>query len=117
MVSVQAILFYLIRAVGGFSIARHLTRKRLRILCYHGFAIGDEFRVLPFMFMRRETFERRMQILRRRRVPVITLDAAVKGLRDGSIENAETVITMDDGWASNLTVGLPIVERHGYPVC
>ena len=117
MVSVQAILFYLIRAVGGFSLARHLTRKRLRILCYHGFAIGDEFRVLPFMFMRRETFERRMEILKRLSIPVISLDAAVKRLQDGSIKNAETVITMDDGWASNLTVGLPILEKHGYPVC
>jgi peptidoglycan/xylan/chitin deacetylase (PgdA/CDA1 family) len=117
MTFLQSVLLNLLRTVGGFSLARHLTRKRLRILCYHGFAIGDEFRVLPFMFMRRETFERRMQILKRRAFPVITLDAAVKRLQNGSIENAETVITMDDGWASNLAVGLPILEQYGYPVC
>jgi peptidoglycan/xylan/chitin deacetylase (PgdA/CDA1 family) len=115
--TIQSAFLYLIRATGGFSLARHLTRKRLRILCYHGFAIGDEFKVLPFMFMRRETLERRMQILKRHSIPVIPLKAAVQRLRSGTIENAETVITMDDGWASNLTIGLPILEKYGYPVC
>jgi peptidoglycan/xylan/chitin deacetylase (PgdA/CDA1 family) len=110
-------LFYLIRAMGGFALARRLTRKRLRILCYHGFSIGDEFAILPFMFMRKETFERRMQILQRRAIPVVALDAALKRLRTDSIENAETVITLDDGWASNLTIALPILERYGYPAC
>jgi peptidoglycan/xylan/chitin deacetylase (PgdA/CDA1 family) len=110
-------LFYLIRAVGGFALARRLTRKRLRILCYHGFSVGDEFAILPFMFMRKETFERRMQILQRRAIPVVALDAAVKRLRTNSIEDAETVITLDDGWASNLTIALPLLEKYGYPAC
>jgi len=117
MTSAQSALLYLIRALGGFSLARYLTRKRLRILCYHGFSVADEFRVLPFMFMRQETFERRMNLLRRRSIPVIPLGAAIKRLQNDAIQDAETVITLDDGWASNLTIALPILERHGYPAC
>ena len=113
----QRVALYLIRALGGFSLAQYLTRKRLRILCYHGFSVGDEFTVLPLMFMRGETFDRRMQILKRRRVPVIRLDEAIGRLTHNSIASAETVITLDDGWASNLTIGLPILERYGYPAC
>jgi peptidoglycan/xylan/chitin deacetylase (PgdA/CDA1 family) len=38
----------------------------------------------------------------------------VKRLPKGEIRNAEAVITLDDGWASNLSIGAPILERYGY---
>jgi peptidoglycan/xylan/chitin deacetylase (PgdA/CDA1 family) len=113
----QVVALYIIRLLGGFSVAQYLTRKRLRILCYHGFSLGDEHEVLPHVFMRKETFDRRMHIRRSRRVPVIPLDDAVKRLRAGAITNAETVITFDDGWASNLTIGANILEQFRYPAC
>ena len=113
----RIVALYLIRSLGGFSLAQRLTRTRLRILCYHGFSLGDEHEVAPHMFMRGETFERRMQTLKRRGVPIIALPEAVEKLRVGEIKNAETVITLDDGWASNLIVGVPILERFGYPAC
>ena len=117
MTLVRSLALYCLRAVGGFALARHLTRKQLRILCYHGFSLGDEYEIAPLMFMRAETFERRMQILRKRRIPVISLDEGVRRLENGDIGNAETVITFDDGWASTLSVGLPILEKFGYPAC
>ena len=86
-------------------------------MCYHGFSIGDEFTFLPHMFMRAQTFERRMHIVKRWRLPVLRLDEAVRRLRAKTINSAEIAITFDDGWASNLTIGLPILEKHGYPVC
>ncbi len=116
-ISRKSHLLYLLRALGGFHLARYLTRKRLRILCYHGFSVGDEFEVMPLMFMRKQTFERRMDTLKRWRFPVIPIDDAVKRLRSGSIDAAQVVVTMDDGWATNLSIALPILERHGYPVC
>lgn len=113
----RSYLLYFLRAMGVFSLARYLTRNQLRILCYHGFSVGDEHEVAPVMFMRAQTFERRMQILKKRRIPVITLDEAVRRLPREEIRNAETVITLDDGWASNLSIGTPILERYGYPAC
>jgi peptidoglycan/xylan/chitin deacetylase (PgdA/CDA1 family) len=94
-----------------------MTRKQLRILCYHGFSVGDEYEVSPMMFMRAETFVRRMEILKKHNIPVIALDEAVKKFQKQEIQHAETVITLDDGWASNLLIGLPILERFGYPAC
>jgi peptidoglycan/xylan/chitin deacetylase (PgdA/CDA1 family) len=108
---------YICRAIGLFGLARHLTRRQLRILCYHGFSLGDEHEISPVMFLRGATFEQRMQILAKRRIPVITLDEAVRRLSNGGINNAETVITLDDGWASNLSVAAPILAKHGYPAC
>jgi peptidoglycan/xylan/chitin deacetylase (PgdA/CDA1 family) len=110
-------VLYLARLLGLFALAQFLTRKRLRILCYHGFSLGDEHEVLPHVFMRREVFARRMQILKRRGLPVIPLDDAVRKLQAGEINNAETVITFDDGWLSNLTVAAPILDQLDFPAC
>jgi peptidoglycan/xylan/chitin deacetylase (PgdA/CDA1 family) len=113
MHTLRSVALYTARALGGFRIAQHLTRNRLRILCYHGFSVGDEYRVQPHMFMRAATFEGRMRILQRRRIPVITLEEAVEKLAAGGILRGETVITIDDGWASTLTIAVPILERYG----
>lgn len=115
MRTLRNMALYAARALGGFRIARHLTRNRLRILCYHGFSVGDEYQVQPHMFMRAATFERRMRILRQRRIPVISLDEAVKRLETRQVRHGETVITIDDGWASTLTIGVPILEQFGFP--
>jgi peptidoglycan/xylan/chitin deacetylase (PgdA/CDA1 family) len=117
MTSLQSVVLYCIRALGGFSLAQYLTRRRLRILCYHGFSIGDEHAVMPLMFMRAETFERRMRILKKRHVPVIALDEAIRKFQQHEIRNAETVLTLDDGWSSNLTIGVPILQKYSYPAC
>ncbi|MEO7207990.1 MAG: polysaccharide deacetylase family protein, partial [Steroidobacteraceae bacterium] len=62
------------------------------------------------------TFARRMRILRKRGLAVISLDEAVERLRAGAISSGETVITFDDGWASDLLV-MPILESYGFPAC
>ena len=115
MRKLRNIALYAARALGGFRIAQHLTRDRLRILCYHGFSVGDEYQVQPHMFIRGSTFERRMQILKKRRISVISLGEAVRRLEAGEIRLGEAVITIDDGWASTLTIGAPILERYGFP--
>jgi peptidoglycan/xylan/chitin deacetylase (PgdA/CDA1 family) len=117
MMSLRSSAFHLLRAAGFFYLARYLTRNSLRILCYHGFSIGDEHEFSPLMFMRAETFEGRMRILSKWRIPVITLDEAVRKLPRGEIAAAEAVITLDDGWASNLSIAEPILRRYHYPAC
>ena len=112
----KRVLFYGIRLIGGFAIAQRITRTRLRILCYHGFSIADEHELAPYVFMRLETFARRMHILHKRGLTVVSLDEALDRLRADAITSCETVITFDDGWASNLLV-MPILERYRFPAC
>lgn len=112
---IKPILLYVARALGAFRISRYLTRRELRILCYHGFSVGNEFLRLPGMFMRRETFARRMAILDRAGLPVISLDEAVDKLKANLIKNSEVVITFDDGWATNLSIAYPILQAHRFP--
>jgi peptidoglycan/xylan/chitin deacetylase (PgdA/CDA1 family) len=116
MSCLKRVLLYCIRLVGGFAIAQRITRTQLRILCYHGFSISDEHELAPYVFMRTDTFARRMGILRKRGLTVISLDEAIERLRAGAITNGETVITFDDGWASDLLV-MPILESYRFPAC
>lgn len=117
MLQMRTALLYFLRFLGVFAVARYATRKRLRILCYHGFSLGDEHEVSPLMFMRASTFERRMRILQKRKLPVISLHDAVKRIKKGEINDAEVVITFDDGWMTTLTVGARILESFGYRAC
>ncbi len=69
------------------------------------------------MFMRPGTFRRRMEILRRNLIPVVSLEEGLRRLNNKTVRHGETVITLDDGWASNLTIALPILEQFRFPAC
>jgi peptidoglycan/xylan/chitin deacetylase (PgdA/CDA1 family) len=103
------------KAVGLFALARRVTARDLRILCYHGAELRDEHHFRPGLFMSKETFAARMDFLARHKYPVLSLDEAVASLGRGGWPNAATVITIDDGWFGTYKVMAPILWRHGFP--
>lgn len=84
--------------IGLFRLARYLTRRSLRILCYHNFDEGEGVAWEPRLFMRPGTFRRRMAIIARSGYPVLRLGEAVRLLGEDRLPPAATVITIDDGW-------------------
>ena len=104
-----------LRAVGLLALCRRLTRHRLRVLAYHGFELADEAAFRPAMYMKRETFKRRLQLIQRMGFRVVTLDAAIEQMQRGELEPDQLVITSDDGWASFALLAQPELERHGFP--
>lgn len=91
-----------LKALGVFALFRFLTRKQLRILCYHGGSIGDETNLNPKLFCSAALLQRRLAWLRQRRFTPLTLDTAVNalGARKGKWL-LPVVITVDDGWYSS----------------
>jgi hypothetical protein len=71
------------RGAGLFAASQRLTASGLRILCYHGISTGDEHRFRPKLFMKSETFERRMEWLKRQGYRVIRLGEAVRRMQVG----------------------------------
>lgn len=108
------VILYVAKYSGFFLLARRLTAKDLRILCYHGAALRDEDRFNPHLFINRSTFASRMDFLARKGYPVLTLDAAVDGIRLRSLPNCATVLTIDDGWYGTYAVMLPELRRYGF---
>ena len=113
--AVKATVYRLGGAVGLYRLARHLTAGKLRILCYHGVALHDEYRFRPVLFMRPMTFAGRLAHLTRHRYPVLTLDEAMTRLADGTLPRDATVITIDDGWSGTATHMAPLLAQYGLP--
>lgn len=103
------------KLTGLFTLARYLTAKDLRILCYHGAAVHDENQFRPGLFMNGDVFAGRMAFLTSHRYPVLSLDEAVTGLERGRWPTGATVITIDDGWFGTYKVMAPILRQQGYP--
>lgn len=110
-----AVILRIAKSTGMFALARRLTARDLRILCYHGAALRDEHHFSPGLFMSGETFAARMDFLARHGYRVVGLDDAVKQLEQGGWPDGATVITIDDGWFGTYKVMAPVLERHGFP--
>lgn len=107
-------VFWLAKHAGFFSLSRRLTRRGLRILCYHGvWMSGGHFS--KYLFMSAATFRSRLALLQRLSLPVLSLDDAVKGLADGTLPDCATVITIDDGWYGSYLEMAPELVRLGLP--
>lgn len=113
--STKQVIYCVARAAGLFGLARRLTRKRLRILAYHGFSLRDEAEFRSKLFINPLTFERRLDILRHQGYRVTTLDQAFDELQRQQLAPDTVVITIDDGYASTLSVAAPLLYARGYP--
>lgn len=107
---------YLIIAkkIGLFSIARWLTRRKIRILGYHGiwFSKGHYGN---YLFMSPQLFSDRMDWLRKSQYNVIPLNDAINHLRSNAIKPLSVAITIDDGWHGTYSHMLPILEKNSFP--
>lgn len=104
------------KGLGLFRLARRLTRDGLRIVCYHGFAVAEEYKFRSKLFIRGDLFRRRIEYLQREGYPILPLSEAVEGLNAGRLPPCSTVITMDDGWSGVYTVALPLIKELQVPV-
>jgi peptidoglycan/xylan/chitin deacetylase (PgdA/CDA1 family) len=90
-------------------------RRRLLILCYHGISANDEHE-WSSLYITREMFRRRMQILVQHRCNVLSLSEAIVRLREGTLPPRAIAITFDDGFHDFYSVAFPVLESFGFPV-
>lgn len=112
---IKLLFLYCSKWVGLFRLSKYLTQDGLRILCYHGFVLGDEVLWRPGMFIKSETFRKRLTHLKHKGYPVISLDDAVRLLPQSRLPASATVITIDDGFFSTKTVAHPLLTEQAYP--
>jgi len=95
-----------------------LTRRRARVLMYHG-VCASEPAAAPFAGRGKQVpaadFERQMRWLERHMRP-IGIEELVACLESGrSLPPRSVVVTLDDGYRNNHDVALPILARHRIP--
>jgi peptidoglycan/xylan/chitin deacetylase (PgdA/CDA1 family) len=101
--------------LGLFHLARWITRRHVRILCYHGIALGDEYRFRPKLFMRPTVLRRRFELLQRWSIPVIPLDDVPRALESTDAGRCPTVLTFDDGFHGNAVHCGALLREYGFP--
>lgn len=111
----KRVICYIAKYLGLFRLCRRLFRRRLTVLCYHGFEIDDEASFMPGVFMRQSIFDERMRRLVEGRYNVLPLDEAVERLGRGTLPPNAVSITIDDGFFSVLDKAVPVLERYGLP--
>src|SRR5438477_3165164 len=114
--SIIRIALYLMKFLGFFRLARQITRHGLRIICYHGFAVAEEYKYRSTLFIRDEFFRKRISYLKRKGYPILPLRDALDALAADRLPPCSTVITMDDGWRGVYTIGLPLIQELKIPV-
>jgi peptidoglycan/xylan/chitin deacetylase (PgdA/CDA1 family) len=112
---VKRAILHLCKWLGLFQAAFLITKGHLRILCYHGFALHDEVNFRPKLFMRPETFLKRMSFLANKGFPVVPFATALRGIGEGSLPSGAIVLTIDDGWTGVYDRAVPILRQFSFP--
>jgi len=87
-------------------------RTSLGILMYH--RVLERPDPLQPLQMHRDAFDLQMRLLSENFAP-LRLDAALIGLERGTLPARAVAVTFDDGYADNLHVALPVMQRHSVP--
>ncbi len=91
-----------------------LDSSRLRILCYHGVCEDRLANAawMPHFFVTESVFESHLQYLQRHAC-VLPLEEASVRLRNGSLPPRCVSLTFDDGYANNLHLASPLLQKYG----
>lgn len=90
-------------------------RRRLLILCYHGISLADEHQWNSGLYVSRETFARRLDLLEQHKCAVLPLGEAVERLHRGDLPERAVALTFDDGYFDFLRQAWPLLREHGFP--
>jgi peptidoglycan/xylan/chitin deacetylase (PgdA/CDA1 family) len=90
-------------------------RRRLLILCFHGFSLADEHQWNPLLYVSAVHLQRRLTQLRDGGYTVLPLQEALERLYAGTLPPAAVSLTVDDGMFDFHAVGYPILRRAGVP--
>jgi len=91
-------------------------QRQLLILCYHGISQHDEHHWRPRLYMAREQFDRRLQMLKHGGYAVLPLADAICRLYAKDLPPKSVVLTFDDGCRDFYSQAYPRIRAAGFPV-
>lgn len=112
---IKIIILFSLKYLGFFTIAARLTRGKLGILCYHGFAYDDQADFRSQLFIKKRTLQKRVDYLKDKKFHFIDIEGFNKYLDDSSPRSNSILLTIDDGWKSSHDIALPILSENDIP--
>ncbi|MBD3392360.1 MAG: polysaccharide deacetylase family protein [Chitinivibrionales bacterium] len=111
--AVKAAFLHACRVSGVVHIFRLFAKRKLLVLCYHGFELDDESRFRQ-IFTPRDSFRHQLEVLSAQKSNVVSLGEGLARLKEGRLTGNTTVITIDDGFYGAYAVAAPLLEKFGY---
>ncbi|MEZ5529342.1 MAG: polysaccharide deacetylase family protein [Porticoccaceae bacterium] len=107
-------IYLVAKYAGLFALCRWLTRRKIRVLAYHGIWLGAGH-YGNFLYISKKKFVSRMELLKRMGLPVLGLGDALAQQDQGSLPDSTVVLTIDDGWFSTYQDMLGALECYQFP--
>src|SRR5678815_117433 len=107
-------LLWCLRAVGGFALARTLTRRAVMIIGWHGVSLGREHDRFASLFISKHSLRQRLRFLARH-YTVIDLDELARQHAAGVFEPRQVVLTFDDGFENFAEAAVPLLREYTMP--
>jgi peptidoglycan/xylan/chitin deacetylase (PgdA/CDA1 family) len=107
-----------LKGCGAFQLVQESgwRRQRLLILCFHGVSLEDEHEWRPYLFIRPQQLERRLEILKRGDYSVLPLAEALERLYRNDLPERSVALTFDDGTFDFYHHAYPRLKNAGFPV-
>ncbi len=114
---IRQLILKVISAGGLTTLTRRSRwrRRRLLILCFHGFSIDDEHEWNPELYITGRQLERRLRQLKDGGYRILPLGEALERLYAGSLPEGAVSLTVDDGQFDFYAVAYPILKSAGVP--
>ena len=106
-------LFYGAGQVGQLPVFRTLFTGRAAIICFHEIQRDCASELMTGTSV--SLFEFSLSWLRRQGWSIVSLDECLQKLASNDQSGRCAVLTFDDGYRDNVSVALPILERHNAP--
>lgn len=108
----------LLKGCGAFHLVQgsDWRRQRLLILCFHGVSLEDEHEWRPYLYIRPQQLDRRIEILQREKYAVLPLEEALERLYRNDLPERSVAITFDDGVYDFYAQAYPRLKQAGFPV-
>jgi len=89
--------------------------SRLLILCYHGVSLRDEHQWNSGLYISRDQFARRLQVIQGSGYQVLPLAEGLRRLYANDLPPKALVITFDDGLFDFYAQAWPLLEKYKFP--
>jgi peptidoglycan/xylan/chitin deacetylase (PgdA/CDA1 family) len=110
----KRLFLHFCKMLGLFRLSDRVTRRGVRILCYHGFSMADESAFSRRTFIDPDTFEARMAFLKKGGFHVLGLGEALDLLDQEAVPPRSVVITIDDGFYSVYSMAYPALKKYAF---
>lgn len=112
---IKLIILSFCRGIGTFKLCRFISTHKLRILCYHGFSSGDHSSFRPKLFIKKNTFEKRIKYLVNKKYNFINTSDFCSFLAGENVKDSPVLLTIDDGWKNTNEFALATLKENKIP--